>query len=86
MGVGQRSSTELRARDALSTFFHFLKLVFSFPRLIVSFYLKRRRAVKRFREEMIACGVPPVEAKELAKMYSFGIGDIMNLARGFSEA
>ena len=76
----------MRAREALSTFFHFLKLTFNFPRLIINFYLKRRRAVKRFREEMIACGVPPGEAKELAKMYSFGIGDIMNLARGFSEA
>jgi len=76
----------LRARDALSTFFHILKLSFSFPGLIVGFYLKRRRAVKRFREEMIACGVPPGEARELAEMYSFGIGDIMRLARGFSEA
>lgn len=75
----------MRARDALSTFFHFLKLVFSFPRLIVNFYLKRRRAVKRFREEMIACGVPPGQARELAKMYSFGIRDVMKLARGFSE-
>jgi hypothetical protein len=63
-----------------------MKLTFSFPGLIAGFYLRRRRAVKRFREEMIACGVPPGEAKELARMYSFGIGDIMKLARGFSEA
>jgi hypothetical protein len=76
----------LRAREALSTFFHIMKLTFSFPGLIAGFYLRRRRAVKRFREEMIACGVPPGEAKELARMYSFGIGDIMKLARGFSEA
>ena len=76
----------MRARDALSTFFHFMKLAFSFPRLIAGFYLRRRRAVKRFRDEMIACGVPPGEAKELARMYSFGLGDVMNLARGFSEA
>jgi len=76
----------LRAREALSTFFHFMKLTFSFPRLIASFYLRRRRAVNRFREEMIACGIPPREAKELAKIYSFGIGDVIKLARGFSEA
>jgi hypothetical protein len=63
-----------------------MKLVFSFPRLIIGFYLKRRRAVRRFREEMIACGVPPVEANELSKMYSLGIGDLMKLAQGISEA
>lgn len=76
----------MRAGEALSTFFYFLKLVFSLPRLILGFYLKRRRAVRRFREEMIACGVPPVEANELSKMYSFGIGDMMKMARSISEA
>ena len=75
----------MRACEALSTFFHIMKLTFSFPGLIAGFYLRRRRAVKRFREEMIACGVPPGEAKELARMYSFGISDVMKLARGFSE-
>ena len=67
-------------------FFYFLKRVFSFPRLIIGFYLKRRRAVRRFREEMIACGVPLVEANELSKMYSFRIGDLMKMARSISEA
>lgn len=66
-------------------FFSFIKLAFSFPGLIIGFYVKRRKAVKRFREEMIACGMPPGEAKELAKMYSFGIGDLLRLTRGFSE-
>lgn len=86
MDVGKRSSAELRASEALSTFFYIMKLTFSFPRLIAGFYLRRRRAVKRFREEMIACGIPPEQAKELAKIYSFGLGDVMRLARGFSEA
>ena len=76
----------MRAREALSTFFHIMKLTFSFPRLIAGFYLRRRRAVNRFREEMIACGIPLGQAKELAKIYSFGIGDVIKLARGFSEA
>ena len=66
-------------------FFSFLKLAFSFPRLIISFYVKRRKAVKRFREEMIACGMPPGEANELAKMYSFRIRDLLRLTRGFSK-
>ncbi len=66
-------------------FFSFLKLAFSLPGLIISFYMKRRKAVKRFREEMIACGMPPVEAKELAKMYSFRIRDLLKLTRGFSK-
>ena len=82
---GKRSSRELNVRDALSTFFYITKLVFSFPRLVTGFYLRRRRAVKRFREEMIASGVPPGEANELAKIYSFGIRDVLKLARGFSE-
>ena len=75
----------MRAHDALSTFFIFIKLTFSFPRLIISFYMKRRHAVKRFREEMIACDMPPGEAKELAKMYSFRIRDLLRLPRGFSK-
>ena len=75
----------MRAHDALSTFFNFIKLAFSFPGLIISFYMKRRRAVKRFREEMIDCGMPPGEAKELAKMYSFRIRDLLRLTRGFSK-
>jgi len=67
-------------------FFSFLKLAFSFPGLIISFYVKRRKAVKRFRKEMIAYGMPPDEANELAKMYSFRIRDLLRLTRGFSEA
>jgi hypothetical protein len=30
--------------------------------------------------------VPPVEANELSKMYSVGIGDMMKMARSISEA
>ena len=75
----------MRAVEVLTTIFNFFRLIFSLPGIVASFYLKRRRAVKRFREEMIACGVPPEEAEELSKMYSFGIRDIMRLAQGASE-
>lgn len=75
----------MRATRVLSTVFYFFRLTFSLPGLVAGFYMKRRRAVKRFREEMIACGVPPEEAEELSKMYSFGIREIMKLAQGVSE-
>jgi len=75
----------VRAVEVLTTILYFFRLIFSLPGLVAGFYLKRRRAVNRFREEMIACGVPTEEAEELSKMYSFGIRDIMKLAQGASE-
>lgn len=75
----------MKAVEVLTTILYFFRLIFSLPGIVTSFYLKRRRAVKRFREEMIACGIPPEEAEELSKMYSFGIRDIMRLTQGFSE-
>jgi hypothetical protein len=70
---------------ALHTIFYFMKMIFSLPDLAFSYYMKRRRAVSRFKMELIACGVPPGEARELAKLYPFKLRDAMNLARGYSE-
>lgn len=67
-------------------FFSFLKLAFSLPGLIISFYVKRRKAVKRFKAEMIACGVPPAEARELSEMYNIGITDFLKMTRRVPEA
>jgi hypothetical protein len=61
-------------------------MTFSVPGLLVGFYTKRRRAVKRFEKEMIACGIPAVEAKELSEMYNIGIRDLLKRVRGVSEA
>jgi hypothetical protein len=76
----------LSARNALSASFHILRLTFSIPGVLIGFYSKRRRAVRRFREEMIACGIPPDEAWELSEMYNIGIRDILRQTRQFSEA
>lgn len=76
----------MRARNALSTSIHLLKMTFSFPGLLIGFYTKRRRAVKRFKEEMIDCGIPPADAQELSEMYNIGIGDLLRRTRGVSEA
>ena len=76
----------MRARNALSTSFHVLKMTFSVPGLLIGFYTNRRRAVRRFKEEMIASGVPPDEAWELSEMYNIGITDILKMTRRVSEA
>ena len=75
----------MSARNALSASFHILRLTFSMPGVLIGFYTKRSRAVRRFREEMIACGIPPEEAKELSEMYNIGISDILRRTRGVSE-
>ena len=53
--------------------------------MAMNYYLKRRGAVNRFRRELIAGGVPPDEARELAKMYPFKLREAMKATRGFSE-
>jgi len=55
------------------------------PVVMLNFYMKRSRAVRRFREEMIACGVPPDEAWELSEKYNIGITDLMKITRRVSE-
>jgi len=56
------------------------------PGVLIGFYSKRRRAVRRFREEMITCGIPSDEAWELSEMYNIGITDILRRTREISEA
>ncbi len=70
---------------ALHTIFYFMKMISSLPGLAFSYYTKRRRAVSRFRRELIACGVPPEEAWELARLYPFKLREAMSLAREYSE-
>jgi hypothetical protein len=76
----------LTVRGAFTTFFYFMKLIFLFPVIIIKYYIKRRRAVSHFKKELIASGVPPWEAGELAKEYPFKFSDIMNIARGLPRS
>jgi len=49
--------------------------------MLIKFKLKRRGAKRNFKKELIACGVPPWEADELAQLYPFDLGDLMSLTR-----
>ena len=40
-----------------------------------------KRARSEFRRQLVADGIPPKEAKELAELYPFKIGDIIEAAR-----
>ena len=75
----------MSAIGVLHTVFSLMKLIFILPGMTMNYYLKRRGAVNRFRRELIAGGVPPDEARELAKMYPFKLREAMKAARGFSE-
>jgi hypothetical protein len=41
-----------------------------------------RRARGAFRRQLMAQGVPEAEAKELAEMYPFKMGDLIEAAKG----
>ena len=72
-------------RRTLSTIFYFTKLMFSFPGILASYYSRRRKAVSLFRKELIESGITLTEARELADLYPFKLGEIVNIARQFSR-
>jgi hypothetical protein len=76
----------MNLRVALSTTFFILKLIFRLPGTFISYYLRRRSAMGRFRRELVAQGVPPREARELGRLYPFKLGDVITVARGFSRS
>ncbi len=41
-----------------------------------------RRARGAFRRQLVASGIPPEEARDLAEMYPFKMGDLIEVARG----
>jgi hypothetical protein len=69
----------------LKTTFFVIKMMFRFPFFVFSYYFRRRKAVGLFRKELIESGVPPLEAKKLADVYPFKLGDIIKAARNFSS-
>jgi len=76
----------MNVRVALSTTFFILKLIIRLPGMLISYYLRRRSALGRFRRELVAQGVPPREARELGKLYPFKLGDVISVARGISRS
>jgi hypothetical protein len=70
---------------AISSAFFILKMIFILPGIIIRYYLKRRSAIGHFKKELEVSGVPSKEAKELAKIYPFKLGDMIKVARGISQ-
>lgn len=75
----------MNLRRSLTTFFYMTKLILSLPSIVVRYYFKRRKALGQFKRELIASGLSQQEAKELANVYPFKLGEVMTLARGFSR-
>ena len=72
-------------RRSLTLFFLVLKLVLIHPGLALRYYFERRSARTRFREELIASGLPPHVAGEIVKDFPFKLRDIVKLGRDFSN-
>lgn len=74
----------MNLRRSLTTFFYMTKLILILPGIFVRYYFKRRKALGQFKRELIASGLSQQEAKELANVYPFKLGEVVMLARGFS--
>lgn len=70
---------------SLRTIFYVIKMMFSFPGLLSSYYFKRRKALSQFKRELIGSGFSPLEAKELADNYPFKLREVIKMTRDFSE-
>ncbi|UCH57200.1 MAG: hypothetical protein JSV18_07665 [Candidatus Bathyarchaeota archaeon] len=55
------------------------------PVITIQWRLRRNEAKNRFKKELIASGIPPEDAKELADMYPFKLGDFLSLTRKTSD-
>ena len=55
----------------------------SIPIYYMRYSFARRRAVNTFKRELIASGVPPMEADDLASLYPFKFNELMGIARDF---
>jgi hypothetical protein len=67
----------------VTSFFRLMGMGLSLPIYYTRYHIARRRAVGAFKRELIASGVPPVEADELASLYPFKLGDLMDMTRNF---
>ena len=67
----------------VTSFFRLMGIGLSLPVYYTRYRIARRRAVGAFKRELIASGVPPMEAADLASLYPFKLNDIMDVARDF---
>ena len=68
-------------RSALRAFFNMVKLILSSAGITIGFYFRRRRAISRFREELIASGLSRREADEIAEDFPLALGEVWRLLR-----
>jgi hypothetical protein len=67
----------------VTSFFKIMGMGLSLPIYYTRYLIARRRAVGAFKRELIASGIPPMEAEELASLYPFKFGDLIGIARDF---
>ena len=67
----------------ITSFFRLMGMGLSLPFYFMKYSSARRRAVSAFKRELIASGVSPGEASELASLYPFKFSDLMDVARDF---
>jgi hypothetical protein len=67
----------------ITSFFRLMGMALSLPFYYMRYSFARRRAISAFKRELIASGVPPMEANELASLYPFKFSDLMGIARDF---
>lgn len=69
----------------MALFFITLQLALRLPGMALRYYFKRRGARARFKNELVASGLPQDVADELASSYPFKLGDMMRMAKSFSN-
>jgi hypothetical protein len=67
----------------VTSFFKLMGMGLSLPIYYTRYHIARRKAVSAFKRELIASGVPPMEADELASLYPFKFSDLRDMARDF---
>jgi len=73
----------LGTQRKVTSFFRLMGMGLSLPYYYKRYSFARRRAVSAFKKELIASGVPPMEAGELASLYPLKFSDLMDMARDF---
>ena len=67
----------------VTSFFKVVGMGLSLPIYYTRYRIARRRAISAFKRELIASGVSPGEASELASLYPFKFSDLIGIARDF---
>ena len=67
----------------ITSFFKLMGMFLSFPIYYTRYRIARRSAIGAFKRELIASGISPGEAGELASLYPFKFSDLIGIAKDF---